>query len=74
MCQISHRLISQQGNPFTMLSSQPITNIVTNAQHDVEPNTFLLQCLKLGETAKKNISTTRKKLQSSLMPSQKQER
>ena len=43
--------ISQQGNPFTTLSSQPITNIVTNKQLNVESNTFLLQYIKLGETA-----------------------
>ena len=38
--------ISQRGNPFKTLSSQPITNIVTNEQLNVESNTFLLQYLK----------------------------
>ena len=33
-----------------MLHSQPMNNIVTNEQLNVESNTFLLQCLKLGET------------------------
>ena len=42
---------SQWENSLTTLSSQPITNIVTNEQIDVESITFLLQYLKLGETA-----------------------
>ena len=34
--------ISQSGKPFTMLSSQLITNIVTNEQLNVEPFYFNL--------------------------------
>lgn len=67
--------ITWRGNPFATLSSQPITNIVTNAQLD-ELNTFLLHCLKLGETAYGHFGILRnvdykKKLRNSLIPSQK---
>ena len=51
MCRVIIDYIRQRENPFTTLSSQPITNINTNEQLNVESNTFPLQCLKVGEIA-----------------------
>ena len=41
------------------MSSQPITNFLTDDQLNVESNTFILQCLQLGETADSHFNKYR---------------